>query len=55
MVAIFKQNIGPISNIVDIREVEVKGKKWKLLLTNTGDVFNLKKSRLEETVGIGYI
>ena len=41
--------------IVDIREVEVKGKKRKLLLTNTGDVFKLKKSRLEETVGIGYI
>ena len=58
MVAIFRQNIGPISNdacIVVIREVEVKGKKRKLLLTNTGDVFKLKKSRLEETVGIGYI
>ena len=35
---------------VDVRSLEVKGVKRKLLLTNTGDVFKLKRSKLEETV-----
>ena len=34
--------------IVDVQTVDVKGTKRKLLLTNTGDVYKLKKSKLEE-------
>ena len=41
--------------IVDVREVDIKGKKRKLLLTNTGDVFKLKKSKLEETIEPGFV
>ena len=41
--------------VVDVRSLEVKGVKRKLLLTNTGDVYKLKKSKLEETVKPGFI
>ena len=41
--------------VVDVRTLEVKGVKRKLLLTNNGDVFKLKKSKLEETVEPGFI
>ena len=39
--------------IVDVRMVDVKGTKRKLLLTNTGDVYKLKKSKLEERLKPG--
>ncbi len=41
--------------IVDVQTVDVKGTKRKLLLTNTGDVFKLKKSKLEERIKPGFI
>ena len=41
--------------IVDVRTVDVKGTKRKLLLTNIGDVYKLKKSKLEETIKPGFI
>ena len=41
--------------IVDVRTVDVKGTKRKLLLTNTGDVYKLKKSKLEEIIKPGFI
>ena len=41
--------------IVDVRSVDVKGSKRKLLLTNAGDVYKLKKSKLEETITPGFI
>ena len=41
--------------IVDVCTVDVKGKKRKLLLTNNGEVYTLKKSKLEETIGIGCV
>ena len=41
--------------IVDVRTVVVKGTKRKLLLTNTGEVFKLKKSKLEERIKPGFI
>ena len=41
--------------VVDVRSVEVNDIKWKLLLTNDGDVYKLKKSKLEETIKPGFI
>ena len=41
--------------VLDVRTVEVKGLKRKLLLTDAGDVFKLKKSKLEESVTPGFI
>ena len=43
------------TSIVDVRAVDVKGTKRKLLLTNTGDVYKLKKSKLEERLKPGHI
>ena len=41
--------------VVDVRYVEINGKKRKLLLTNDGDVYKLKKSKLEETIKPGFV
>ena len=41
------------TSVVDVRTVDVKGTKRKLLLTNTGDIYKLKKSKLEEGLKLG--
>jgi hypothetical protein len=44
--------------VLDVRTVEVKGQKRKLLLTDRGDgvvVYKLKKSKLEENIKVGFI
>ena len=44
--------------ILDVRPVDVKGKKRKLLLTDRGDgplVYKLKKSKLEDIIKVGFI
>ena len=44
--------------VLDVRTVEVKGGKRKLLLTDRGDgpmVYKLKKSKLEENIKVGLI
>jgi hypothetical protein len=44
--------------VLDVRTVEIKGQKRKLLLTDRGDgavVYKLKKSKLEEDIKIGFI
>ena len=41
------------TSVVDVRTVDVKGTKRKLLLTDTGEVFKLKKSKLEEGLKLG--
>jgi hypothetical protein len=44
--------------VLDVRTVEIKGQKRKLLLTDRGDgplVYKLKKSKLEEHIKIGFI
>ena len=41
--------------IVDVRSIDVKGAKRKLLLTNNGTVYKLKKSKLEETIKPGFV
>ena len=41
--------------VVDVKTVEVKGKKRKLLLTDKGSVYKLKQSKLEESVTPGYL
>ena len=44
--------------VLDVRTVDVKGKKRKLLLTDRGDgvvVYKLKKSKLEEDIQVGFI
>ena len=41
--------------VVDVKVVDVKGKKRKLLLTNEGHVYKLKKSNLEDTITPGYL
>ena len=44
--------------IMDVRTVDVKGQKRKLLLTDRGDgpvVYKLKKSKMEEKIKIGFI
>ena len=43
--------------ILDVRTVDVKGQKRKLLLTDRGDgqkVYKLKKSKLEENIKVGF-
>lgn len=44
MLSTFDGSIG----FIDVRSADVKGNKRKLLLTNTGDVYKLKKSKLQE-------
>ena len=46
--------------VLDVREVEVKGQKRKLLLTQREDgdpqiIYKLKKSKLEENIKVGFI
>lgn len=44
--------------ILDVKTVDVKGQKRKLLLTDRGDgpvVYKLKKSKLEEQIKVGFI
>jgi hypothetical protein len=46
--------------VLDIRTVEVKGQKRKLLLTQREDgdpqkIYKLKKSKLEENIKVGFI
>ena len=44
--------------VLDVRTVEVKGQKRKLLLTDRGDgpvVYKLKKSKLEESINVGFV
>ena len=41
--------------MVDVKSVDIKGVKRKLLLTDNGTVYKLKISRLEETVTPGFI
>ena len=41
--------------VVDVKSIEVKGKKRKLLLTDKGAVYKLKQSKLEESVKPGYL
>ena len=41
------------TNVVDVRTVNVKGVKRKLLLTDTGEIYKLKKSKLEERLKSG--
>ena len=41
--------------VLDVRSVNIKGTKRKLLLTNTGDIYKLKKSKLEEGLKPGQI
>ena len=44
--------------VLDVRTVNVKGQKRKLILTDRGDgpiVYKLKKSKLEESVKVGLI
>ena len=44
--------------VLDVRTVDVKGKKRKLLLTNRGGwvvVYKLTKSKLEEEIKVGFI
>ena len=39
----------------DVRSVDVKSINRKLLLTDKGDVYKLKKSKLETTIKPGFI
>ena len=46
--------------VLDVREVEIKGQKRKLLLTQREDgdpqiIYKLKKSKLEENIKVGFI
>ena len=41
--------------VVDVKKVDVRGKKRKLLLTDQGIVYKLKQSKLEDTVQPGYL
>jgi len=41
--------------IVDVKSIDVKGTKRKLLLTNKGSVYKLKKSKLEDIVTPGFL
>ena len=41
------------TSVVDVRTVEFKGVKRKLLLTNIGEIYKLKKSKLEERLRPG--
>ena len=42
--------------VLDVRDVEVRGQKRKLILTDNGDgpvIYKFKKSKLEENVEVG--
>ena len=41
--------------VVDVKSINVKGTKRKLLLTDEGDVYKLKKSKLEDAIKPGYL
>ena len=41
--------------VVDVRSVDVKGTKRKLILTNEGNVYKLKRSKLKETIRPGFV
>ena len=41
------------SQVLDFKSVNVKGTKRKLVLLDNGDIFKLKKSKLEDTVSFG--
>ena len=41
--------------VLDVKSVEVKGAKRKLLLTDNGTVYKLKKSKLEDNVMPGFL
>ena len=41
------------TNVVDVQTVEMKGVKRKLLLTNTGKIYKLKRLKLEESLRLG--
>ena len=41
--------------VVDVKSVDVKGVKRKLLLTDSGIVYKLKKSKLENSVKPGFL
>ena len=41
--------------VVDVRDVNVKGVKRKLLLTNDGTVYKLKKAKLEQVIKPGFL
>ena len=40
--------------VLDVQSVEHKGKKRKLVLVEDGTVFNIKRSRLEDSVQAGH-
>ena len=39
---------------VDVRDVDIKGKKRKLLMLDSGDIYRMKKCKLEEVIKPGY-
>ena len=41
--------------VVDVKAIDVKGVKRKLLLTDKGQVYKLKKSKLEDSVKPGFL
>ena len=41
--------------VVDVKSIDVKGKKRKLLLTDEGVVYKLKRSKLEDNVKPGFL
>ena len=41
--------------VVDVKTVDIKGIKRKLLLTDNGSVYKLKKSKLEDSVQPGFL
>ena len=41
--------------VLDVQSVEVKGQKRKVILTDKGEVYKLKKSKLEESIKPGFI
>ena len=41
--------------VLDVKSIEVKGKKRKLLLTDKGAVYKLKQSKLEDSIKPGYL
>ena len=55
-----KNNMDGETCVLDVKTVEVKGQKRKLLLTqrengNPQIVYKLKKSKLEENIKVGFI
>ena len=41
--------------VIDVKTINVRGKKRKLLLTDQGAVYKLKQSKLEDSVKPGYL